>query len=315
MKVLITGGNGFIGTSLLEGLSSDKNFQLASLDIAQPREELVGVEHIFTDVRDHANLRKALQRFPAEAVVHLCAQARVDPSLTDPFTTYSINVAGTLSVLEAISEQNPPPHFILASSEAIYGQADHYPTTENDSFRPASPYASSKIAADVLTQQLNGRLGMQTCVLRSGMGMGPRSNPNEQVVSRFILKALQRKPLMFPAGEIVHPTRDINPVQNFVSGVKLVLEAKARGVYNIASGRELSILEVAKKIVEAVGMGTIQYSPNFKYREGEVGMRTFLDITKARRELGYEPHVSFEVALPATIEWLKRHADTYWGRP
>ncbi len=165
---------------------------------------------------------------------------------------------------------------------------------------------------DVMVQQLNGRLGMRTCVLRSGMGMGPRSPPKAQVVSRFIVRCLEDKPLLFPVRFGAHPTRDINPVWNFVDGVRLVLEARATGVYNIATGRELSIFDVAQKVVDAVGRGSVLSTPDFSYREGEDGMRTCLDIGKARDELGYEPRLTFEDALRPTIEWFKQWKDVYW---
>lgn len=316
MKVLVTGGSGFIGTSLLEELSNDSTYELGSFDIVTPKERFPKVKYFFGDVRDvWASLPDTFREFSPDAIVHLCALARVDPSLTDPFSTYDVNVVGTLNILKFAASQRLPPHIILASSEAIYGQAECYPTRETDNFRPISPYASSKIAADVLCQQLNGRLGMKTCVLRSGMGMGPRSNPAEQVISRFISNALRGRALRFPSGSVTHPTRDINPVWNFVGAVKLVLESHASGVYNVGSGREISILEAAEKIVQAVGTGEILFDDDFHYRQGEEGMRVWLDITKARTELGYEPKVSFEEALPPTIDWLAKNMDTYWAKP
>ncbi len=322
MKILITGGSGFIGTTAVERFCLDKNYEIASLDLVPPKETFDGVEYFQTDLitgdipglgrPGGTPLWSVLSAFPPDAIVHLCAQARVDPSVKDPFGTYDTNVLATLTLAKHVSRQNPPPLFVYISSEAIYGQADSYPTKENDHFRPISPYAASKIASDVMVQQLNGRLGMKTCVLRSGMGMGPRSDPKAQVVSRFIANALEGKPLRFPSGPVVHPTRDINPVWNFVNGVRLVLEAKATGVYNIASGREMSIFDCATKVCGAVGRDFITFDPSFRYREGEEGMRTWLDIEKAREDLGYEPKISFEDALPPTIEWMKKWKDAYW---
>ncbi len=308
---------------MVESLYRNKDYQLAGVDIVPPKERFDGVEYHTCDLVAMGELytKRILRDFAPDTIVHLAAQPRVDPSVKDPFATYDTNVLATLNLAKEIGSQNPPPLFVYASSEAVYGKARVYPTPENNDFNPASPYASSKIASDVMVQQLNGRNGMRTCVLRSGMGMGPRSNPKEQVVSKFILKALKAQPLMFPAGDVVHPTRDINPVQNFAQGVRLALEAKAQGVYNIASGRELSILEVAKKVLDEVGRRKVEdtsdllkFSPDFTYRDNEEGMRTWLDISKARRDLGYDPKVTFEAALPSTIEWLENNAETYWGR-
>jgi len=332
LKILVTGTSGFIGTSLAEFFSQRSNYQVYGLDLYPPKERFDEVTYFQTDlVTGHGStvadsrwtgerrwLEDIFREYPPDAVVHMAAQARVDPSLVDPFGTYLTNVVATLNLAKMCADRTPSAHFVYASSEAIYGQATHYPTTENENFRPISPYASSKIASDVMIQQLNDRLGMKTCVLRSGMGMGPRSSPKEQVVSKFIVKALENKPLMFPEGNVVHPTRDVNPVQNFVEAARLVLESKATGVYNIASGRELSILTIAQQIVEAVQkrlgkpITGVEFSPAFKYRENEEGMRTCLSIDKARRDLGYEPKWTFEEALGPTIEWLIANKDNYW---
>ncbi len=284
--------------------------------MAEPRERFPKVAYFYGNLLDvWSSLPDLFREFPPDAIVHCAAQARVDPSLSDPFATYDANTVGTLNLLKYASLQKPPPLFVYLSSEAIYGQADCYPTKETDHFRPINPYAASKIAADVIVQQINNRLGMRTCVLRSGMGMGPRSPPQGQVVSKFIVRCLEDRPLLFPRKFSAHPTRDINPIWNFVEGVRLVLGARATGVYNIASGRELSIFDVAQKVVEAVGRGSVLSTPDFSYREGEDGMRTCLDIGKAQDELGYEPHISFEDALPPTIKWFIENKDTYWAKP
>ncbi len=336
----MTGSSGFIGTSLAESLSRDKDYDVGGFDMVEPRECFDKVAYFYGNLLDvWSSLPDLFREFPPDAIVHCAAQARVDPSLSDPFGTYDANTVGTLNLLKYASLQKPPPLFVYLSSEAIYGQADHYPTKETDHFRPINPYAASKIAADVMVQQLNDRLGMRTCVLRSGMGMGPRSPPHAQVVSRFIVNMLNGKPLKFPgrtesSGEpsrlgpritftgwpakVSHPTRDVNPVWNFVDGVRLVLEAKARGVFNIASGREISILKIAQRVLEFEWPishgGYIDFDPAFSYRQGEEGMRTWLDISKARKELGYEPELTFEDALPPTIEWFKKWKDVYWAK-
>ncbi len=327
-KVLLTGSAGFIGTTLAESFSA-YSWQVAGLDLAPPKESFPGQTDYICDLRNRDQyyggtpVEDILRLETPDAVVHMAAQARVDPSLADPFGTYDTNVLATLNLAKAVSKMTGhKPLLIYASSESVYGQARIYPTPENNDFNPISPYASSKIACDVMLQQLCGRLGMRTCVLRSGMGMGPRSDPRFQVISKFIGKTLENKPLMFPAGENVrHPTRDINPVQNFAEGVRLVIEAKATGVYNIASGRELSILDAARKILDAVGKSRsmdlshlLRFEDGYSYSAGEEGMRTWLSIEKAKKELGYEPRLTFEDALGPTVEWLRRNKN-YWGKP
>lgn len=296
-----------------EFLASRDGYDVLSLDRVAPRERFGGSEvHERCDLLFKPKVEGLLRWYRPDAVLHFAAQARVDPSIVDPLGTYELNVEATLNVMRAC-KQIGVPHLVVASSEAIYGKARRYPSAENDDFNPANPYAASKVAVDVICQQFDRVL--PTCVVRSGMGWGPRSNPKEQVVAKFIVKALKDEPLKFPAGAVQHPTRDLNHVADFAAGIERVIQARARGVYNLSGGREYTVLELAERVVAAVGGGRIELNPSYQYRKNEEGFRTWLDISKARVDLGHEPQRHFEGdALADTIKWYRNQTNgSYWS--
>jgi len=307
VKVLVSGASGFVGTTFCEYFH--RKHDVVGIDWNPPRERFPNVKYYQCDILNLNQLKEVFFKENPNCVVHLAAQARIDASLINPIGTFQINVAGTINMLEMAKLLNLD-QFIYVSSEVIYGVADSYPCREIQSFKPDSPYAASKVSGDVITQNAKG---VNWVVARPGMGYGPRSNPKEQVVARFLWNIIHEKPLRFPAPEekVVHPTRDLNYIANFMDGLDLVIEKNARGIYNLASGRETSMLKLAETIIEVLGKGEIVFDPKFHYRLGEEGMRTWLDISKARDELGYEPKVSLEEGIKITYEWMVKNLD-YW---
>jgi len=306
MRILVTGSSGFVGTTFCERFH--KKFEVVAVDWKPPKERFPGVKYYEVDVLDIGQLKEVFYKECPQRVVHLAAQARVDASLVNPIGTFRINVVGTINLLEMAKLMNLS-QFIYVSSEVIYGKAESYPCSEIQSFNPSSPYAASKVSADILTQSIEG---VNWVVARPGMGFGPRSDPNEQVVAKFLWNVLHNKPLRFPSGKVQHPTRDINYIGNFMDGLSLLITQNLKfQIYNLGSGRETSILELAEKIVEVTGRGEIAFDPNFHYRAGEEGMRTWLDISKAKAEFGYEPRVGLEDGLRITYKWMKRNI-SYW---
>lgn len=334
-RVLIIGGSGFIGTTCQEAWR--RKYQLIAIDRDPPRERFPEVKYGIADILNRSDLQRTILELEPDHIVHLAARARVQDGVTDPIGTFRTNVEGTINVLEAAARVPELGKCVVASSETVYGVVETYPTPEElGPGKPTSAYAASKAAADLLAQ----RLGERFVVARSAMGCGPRSSPVEQVTSRFILNVLQGKPLKFPGlppsavvtgglvawdddgvqargrpdAAVAHPTRDISPAWNFAHGVSLILDnPDASGVYNLGSGTELTILELARRAIRVLGRGELGYDASFAYRSGEAGYRTALDISRARKDLGYEPQVSLERAIKLTATWMEAHPD-YWQR-
>ena len=307
----MTGTSGFIGTSLCERLAARTGFDVVGVDRRPPPECFPSIVYVDGDLTDTRFVRRLVQDAEPDAIVHLAAQARVDPSLLAAAPTYADNVTTTLNLiaaLEGLSRQSC--RFVYASSETVYGQTSRLPSTEDSPLNPQSPYAASKAACELLVTRALPRTAL---ILRSGMGFGPRSDPSAQVVGRFISRALDNRPILFPKEDprLGHPTRDTNFVGNFLDGLELALRAGATGTYNIASGREVSILDLAKSVIQATGTGAILRSDEFQYRAGEAGVRTWLDVSKGHDAFGYSPKVSLEDGLRPTVEWYRLHRDYF----
>ena len=312
MRVLVTGSSGFIGTNVCERFRRSSQYELVGVDCREPKETFPGIEYVSGDLRDREAVRELVLDREPEVIVHLAAQARVEPSLVDPIGTYDRNVLATVNLLDAaLALPRKLECFFYASSETVYGLSDRYPTPEDASLRPQSAYAASKAACELLVRNVNG---LPHLIFRSAMGYGPRSNPREQVVAKFIAKALSDEPIRFPRGlaKSQHPTRDINHVQNYLDAMEKALAASARGTYNVGSGQETSILDLAKRIVELARSGSLAFDPTYAYRPGEVGLRTWLDTRKAEAAFGYRPRVSLDEGLRATLAWYGYHPD-YWS--
>lgn len=319
MRVILTGSSGFIGHTLREQFSARTNWEVIGVDRVRPREIFEGdQEHVMCDLLDARQLESVFRWYQPDVVVHTAAQARVDPSLKDPMATYKLNVQASMNLMEACQAVGVK-QLVAASSEAIYGKARAYPCPENNDFAPANPYAASKVAMDVLVQQFDRVL--PTCVVRSGMGWGPRSNPREQVVAKFITKCLKDEALKFPPRPIADPTRDLNHVEDFSRGIIRIIEERARGVFNLSGGVEYDVHRIAELVIAGCGQGRIEYDAGYAYREGELGFRTWLDVGKAERELGHKPenHLANpdgtpSAALKDTIDWYEDHLDgSYWA--
>jgi UDP-glucose 4-epimerase len=303
MRILVTGSSGFIGTNLCEGLVGSHD--LIGMDRRAPQRRVEKVVYDVVELQQPEHVLEKVRAVDPEVIIHLAAQARVEPSFADPIATYGDNVLATINLLRAgLRQGGRLRKFVYASSETVYGPSTTYPTAEDARLDPQSPYAASKAASEFLVHSaFEGR----AVILRSGMSYGPYSDPHAHVVARFIEQALKGDSLLFPAHLAIadHPTRDVNYVSNFVDGVRLAIEADAAGTFNIASGKELSILDLAKAVVSRVGSGRVELSPTYRYQQGEEGLRTCLDISKAREAFGYAPRIDLAEGLDRTIRWMR----------
>jgi nucleoside-diphosphate-sugar epimerase len=306
MRLLVTGGAGFIGSHLVRRLLVEGH-EVRVLDnlYTGRRENLEDVarqiELIDGDVRELERTRRASKA--CEAVFHLAAVPSVPRSIADPITTHETNATGTVNVLLAARDAGAG-RVVFASSSSIYGSAEELPKRESTGPQPISPYAISKLAGENYCHSFFELFGLETVALRYFNVFGPRQDPDSQyaaVVPKFIraFKAGQ-SPTIFGDGE---QSRDFTYVGNVVEAnlAALARPGVAGRVYNIACGQRTTLNELAAIIREQTG--AVVEALHGPPRAGEV-RHSHADVSLARRELGYEPRMSLAEGLRLTIEGM-----------
>ncbi|AFK23239.1 UDP-glucose 4-epimerase [Pyrococcus sp. ST04] len=257
-----------------------------------------GAKLVKADIRDYTSIAEIIRE--ADYVFHEAAQISVEESIRDPIFTEEVNVIGTLNILNALSEGNGK--MIFASSAAVYGNNQNLPLREDEPPNPISPYGVSKVAGEYYCKVFHETYGVPVVILRYFNVFGPRqSSAYAGVISIFIKRALEGKPLViFGDGK---QTRDFIFVKDVVKANILVAEKKrAEGeVFNVATGRETTILELALKIIDLTSSSSsIVFGPP---RPGDI-RRSLADISKLR-SLGFSPEYSLEDGLAETFKWFK----------
>jgi len=299
-KVLVTGGAGFIGSSLVDRLISKgysvvvlDNFRSGRIGNLQGHLGRDGFRLVKGDVRDRGVVRDAMDG--VGAVVHLAALIDVERSVHNPLETHDVNVNGTLNILNEAVRQGVE-RFLFASSTAVYGEENSLPLEESCPLKPISPYAASKAAAELYCGAFHRIYGLGTVILRYFNVYGPRQehNPYGGVITKFLHNALSDKPLVvFGDGE---QCRDFVHVDDVVEATLLALKSDyAVGeVFNVCTGKPTGISELANIAVEVVGksLQVIHSKP----RKGDV-KRNYGDPSKAEKALGFVARVGLRNGL------------------
>jgi UDP-glucose 4-epimerase len=288
MRILIVGGAGFVGRHLTTRLRS-LEYEVMTLDVAS------------SDIKKNLLDLTASDLEGFDWVVNLAAQTDVALAIASPRYTYEQNLLGTLALLEAVRYAQAKPRLMQISSESAYGAvpANRVPIREEESLNPPNAYSASKAAAEMAVQTYVRQYELKTAILRCSTMFGEGAS-KWQVVPKFISRALEGLPIEIEGGD---QTRDFNYVGNTVEAMSRVIQSDVQGLWNVASGREVSIRELAEKIIELAGSKSrLVQKP---WRPGEKGLRLVLSIDKAKRDLDYSPAVSLEEGLRRTIDWYK----------
>jgi UDP-glucose 4-epimerase len=293
MKVLVTGGAGFVGSHLVDRLLKEGHNVIVLDDLSSGKIENVNKNAKFVkgDVRDFKIVDSLTKN--VDVVYHLAAQVSVPLSMKDPLENFKINVLGTLNLLDA-SEKNGVKNFVYFSSAAIYGDPKTLPIKENNPTKPLSPYGLSKLVSEMYTKFFN----IDVSIVRPFNIYGPRqdpSNPYTGVISKFISAAKRNTPLIiFGDGK---QTRDFIYVDDVIDAVLLVTEKP--GVYNIGTGKATSILELAKIILNLTNNKASVVHKN--ERDGDI-RHSLADISKIKG-LGFKPKYSLRDGLKRMMGW------------
>jgi len=312
MKILITGGAGFIGSHLCDKYIKEghtvfclDNFMSGNLMNIRHLLDYRNFKLVKGDIRDFSLLEDIMR--DVEVVFHLAAQIHVDRSYIEPKATYEINVMGTQNVLE-VARLHDAKKVIHASTSEVYGTAQYVPIDEKHPLDAPHPYGASKIAADRMCYAYIQTYGMNISILRTFNVFGPRQRDVGYggVISIFTRRILNNiPPIIYGDGQ---QTRDYTYIEDAIRAYDSVLNHKEplREPVNFGSGKEVSILDLANMIIDLCGKrGTIE-PVHVEPRIGEV-KRLIADATKAKNLLGWEPKHSLEKGLTEFVRWYKNY--------
>jgi len=321
MKILVTGGCGFIGSNFiryfLKSYPNDSLINVDKLTYAGNLENLSDLSQsphyhfIRGDITDASRMEELINK-GVDAIINFAAESHVDRSIEDPSAFMKTNVFGTLVLLEAIRKVFPKQRirFIHISTDEVYGSlGEKGAFIEETPLAPNSPYSASKSAADMLIRAYHRTYGLPTVITRSSNNFGPYQFP-EKLIPLMISNAIEDKELPI-YGDGMH-IRDWIYVEDHCRALDVVLHHAREGeVYNIGGRNERQNLAVAQTILERLGKpySLIRFVTD---RPGH-DRRYAINFSKIEKELGWKPTVSFEEGISRTIEWYLTHRE-WWKK-
>ena len=313
MKVLVTGGAGFIGSHACEHLLNrgddivvvdncndfyDPRIKARNLDRVRERGHF---PFYCQDLLDVAALAEVFKTHQPSAVLHLAAYAGVRPSLEDPVLYSQVNVTGTVGLL-ALARQFGVENFVFASSSSVYGINSKVPFQEDDPIsQPVSPYAATKRAGELFCYAHHHNYGVPISCLRFFTVYGPRQRP-EMAIHKFVRKILNDEEIpVFHEGK---SERDYTYVEDIAQGILAALDRPdGFQIYNLGNSRTVPLMRLIELIQSALKKkARIKLLPA---QAGDVPM-TYADISRARKMLGYSPETPIEEGIPKFVEWYLR---------
>jgi UDP-glucuronate 4-epimerase len=311
MRVLITGGAGFIGYHLAQALIKQgadvilldnfNDFYNPELKRQNVRDlQMIGHAPVHVvDILDREKLRKVFGETRPETIVHLAAWAGVRPSLEKPELYAAVNVTGTVNMLQ-LAREFSTRCFIFGSSSSVYGGSTRVPYREDDPVdRPVSPYAATKRAGELLCHTYACNYSMHITCLRLFTVYGPRQRP-EMAIHKFAQLMFSGKEIpIFGNGD---SSRDYTYVEDIVSGILAAMEVNAHfEIVNLGESQAITVLEMVEQLENALGKkAQLRFFPE---QPGDMSI-TYADISKARRLLGYNPQKPFSDGIRLFGEWF-----------
>jgi UDP-glucose 4-epimerase len=315
MKIVVTGGAGFIGSNMVDGYIENGH-------------EVVVVDNLFTGKRDNINpkatfyevdirsqeINKIIEKERPEVINHHAAQISVPASVEDPCFDADVNITGLLNTLEASRKNGVRKVIFISSGGAIYGEAAQYPTTENYPPKPLSPYAITKFTSEYYLHYYQHQWGLSFTILRYSNIYGPRQIPHGEagVVAIFMSRLMNNNPCTlnhFPdkaSGMI----RDYCFVGDVVKANLLSLEQGENDTFNIGTGKETTTLELFQHIFQEVKKAKKDLDDKLKEPKRELARpgdltKSCLVVEKARAGLGWQPETTLAQGIKATLDWYQ----------
>jgi UDP-glucose 4-epimerase len=303
VKVLVTGGAGFIGSHLVDRLVQEGN-------------EVVVIDNLSTGKRKQVNKKAVLYKMDIRSkriervfrkerpliVVHLAAQMNVRLSTEDPVFDADVNILGTLNILEHAVKHGVRKVSFASSGGAVYGEQEVYPAGESHRTEPLSPYGISKLAGEKYLAYYSNTVGLRHVVLRFGNVYGPRQEPEGEagviaIFSKLMLDGGQ--PIINGTGK---QTRDFVYVDDIVEALMVTLEENVQGIFNVGTGQETTVNE-CYSIIKELAKSTCK--DLFGAAKKGEQLRSVLDVRKLSETFGWDPQVSLPDGLKMTVEFFQ----------
>lgn len=306
MRILVTGGAGFIGSNVVDRFVESGHEVAVLDDLSTGFREFVNPAARFyrADLADPESVDRVVGEFRPEVVDHHAAQIDVRKSVSDPVWDARVNVLGSIGLLQACSRHGVRKVVYASTGGALYGEGRQLPATEDHPVNPEAPYGASKHTVEHYLYLWKLLHGLDYTVLRYPNVFGPRQNPHGEAGVNAIFIGLMlegKRPRIFGDGNAV---RDYLFVSDVVDANVLALEQGSGEMLNLGTGIGTSVNDIVRELQAILGFreGAIHEPP----RPGEV-QRIYLDASRAKRVLGWEPKVSFTDGLRRTVEWTRAH--------
>jgi len=298
-RALITGINGFLGRYIARELS-ERGWRVVGVDIAPQGSTELPTGSVYRCLKlPNTGLEHLLQEYPPSLCVHCAGSASVAQSIEDPKADFHANTALTLEILDTLRQRAPRSRFILLSSAAVYGNPTRLPIPESTPRRPISPYGYHKMQCEILAEEFYTVYGMQTCFVRIFSAYGPGLR---RQVLWDICRKVRNKSTIFLSGT-GEESRDFVHARDIARGIALVADQAAfqAEAYNIATGRETRIGDLARQLVSTLGED-IEVRFTGESRPGDP-LRWCADISSVSR-LGYRPTVGMKEGIDEYARWF-----------
>ncbi|MFA5076203.1 MAG: NAD-dependent epimerase/dehydratase family protein [Patescibacteria group bacterium] len=307
MKILVTGGAGFIGSHIVDALIKQQHRVVVVDNLSTGRREFINSKAKFyrLDIQDK-KLGQIFKKEKPAIVFHLAAQIDLRKSVDDPVWDAKTNILGSLNVLENCRQFRVKKIIFASTGGAIYGDLplNKLPTKENQPTWPLAPYGLNKLTVEHYLNYYQQIFGLAYTVLRYGNVYGPRQNALGEagVVAIFINKILQRQQPIINGNGL--QTRDYVYVGDVVRANLLALKSKKIGIYNVGAAKQTSVNQIFAKVSQALNVKIKEVHGPAKVGEQR---RSCLSFAKISRELGWQPRVNLDQGIKLTVDWFKNN--------